>query len=206
MHFHSDQNEEAVELVKRHHYSKRPPANVQCVGTFHDDGGLFGDHGKAVAACFFSLPPTRWSEDVWELSRLVRDDVARPLSRLVSLTCNLAKRKGADLLVSFADRTHGHHGGIYQACSWNYDGARDRRVDGCIVDGTFVPGRSCNSRWGTSSPRKLAELLGRDVSSHYDEGKHLYWRALNRTGGKKAARLGLRSTAYPKPNIGEIAA
>ena len=44
---------EAVPLVEQFHYSRRAPANVQCVGTWHKEGGLFGDRGIAVAACFF---------------------------------------------------------------------------------------------------------------------------------------------------------
>jgi hypothetical protein len=75
-------------------------------------------------------------------------------------------------------------------------------MDGVFIDGTFVPGRSCNARYGTQSPRQLAErLAGHTVEPHYDEGKHLYWRALNREGKRKAERLGLKSLAYPKPDV-----
>lgn len=199
LHFHVARYSEAVELVMRYHYSRRAPSNVQCVGTYHEEGGLFGDYGRAVAACFLSIPPTRWSEEVWELSRLVRDNEQRPLTSLIAQTCKAAKARGANLLVSFADRTHGHHGGIYQASSWNYAGSRDRSVDGVLIDGRFVPGRSCNSTWGTRSPAKLSQILHKDVKPHYDEGKHLYWRALTKEGARRAARLGLGTKPYPKP-------
>jgi hypothetical protein len=205
-HFHVGRYDEAVELVKRHHYSRRAPSNVQCVGTLHDEGGLFGDYGDAVAACFFSLPPTRWSEEVWELSRLVRTDRQISLTGLIAQTCRAAKARGADLLVSFADRTQGHHGGVYQAGSWEYAGCRDRAVDGVLIDGRFVPGRSCNSTWGTRSPGKLSELLRKEVLPHYDEGKHLYWRAMTKEGKRRAARLGLLSLPYPKPDQERMAA
>ena len=201
MHYRDGCMADAKDLVERFHYSGRVPSNVQLVVTMHEDGGLFGDYGPTVAALFYSIPPTRWSEPVWELSRLVRDDVPRTLTPLISFSVKAARRRGSDLLVSFADKTQGHHGGIYQAASWNYDGARDRCVDGCIVDGVFVPGRSCNSRWGTRSPTKLTELLGRNVSPHYDEGKHLYWKALNKSGKRKSERLQLESNDYPKPNV-----
>lgn len=206
MHFRDGCTDEARDLVERFHYSRRVPANVQCVATMHEPGGLFGDYGPAVAACFFSIPPTRWSEPVWELSRLVRTEARVPLTPLISFTAKLARRLGADLLVSFADRTQGHHGGIYQAASWAYAGARARRMDGLIVDGTFVAGRSCNSRWGTQSPEKVTAIIGRPVLPHYDEGKHLYWRALNKGGDRKAARLGLKRLPYPKPDLERIAA
>lgn len=205
LHFRVGAYGEAVELVKRHHYSRRAPSNVQFVGTLHDNGGLFGDYGPVVAACFLSIPPTRWAEDVLELSRLVRDDKPRPLTSLISQTCRFAAKNGADLIVSFADKTQGHHGGIYQAASWNYDGARERRMDGIIVDGIFIPGRSANSRWGTQSPQKLSALLRKPVAPHFDEGKHLYWRALSKSGERKAMRLGLRCNVYPKPALAEAA-
>ena len=208
-HFHVGLLEQAESLVAKFHYSRRSPANVQCVGTWHADGGLFGDDGPPVAACFFSIPPTRWSEDVLELSRLVRDESVRPqLTGLISLTVKwLAKTRTADLLVSFADATHGHHGGVYQAASWNYDGQRDRQMDGLIVDGVFIAGRSCNSSWGTRSPSKLRERFpDKSIEPHFDQGKHLYWRSLCKAGDKKAATLGLKRAFYPKPNVLALAA
>ena len=209
-HFHIGRDAEARDLVEAFHYSGRWPGNVQCVGTWHEPGGLFGDSGPIVAACVFSIPPTRWSESVLELSRLCRRDDVRPaLSGLISATANWVKKKqAADLLVSFADATQSHHGGIYQACSWDYDGKRDRCMDGLIVNGEFVAGRSANSRWGTRSPARLAERIGahHEIIPHYDAGKYLYWRALTKEGRRRAARLGLNSIAYPKPRVAEVAA
>jgi len=202
LHFRIGDIEAATELVKEFHYSHRMAGNIQLVGTWHRDGGLFGDYGPAVAAVVFSVPPTRWSEPVYELSRLVRRDDARiSLSSLIGQTCAfLARSKETDLVVSFADWTQGHHGGVYQACSWKYDGARDRAMDGCVINGVFIPGRSLNSKYGTRSPQKLRErLAGQSIEPHYDEGKHLYWRPLSRSGTKKAVRLGLSDCPYPKP-------
>lgn len=202
MNFQLGMIDDANSLVRRFHYSRRPPGNVQIVGTFHLDGGLLGDKGECVAAIYFSIPPTRWSEKVLELSRLVRSEKCDvPLSIIISRACKVLKQRNMiDLLVSFADSTQGHHGGIYQACSWNYDGKRDKRMDGCIVDGVFIPGRSCNSKFGTQSPDKLRGQLKCKVEPNYDEGKHLYWRALNKSGIEKANRLGLKSLPYPKPD------
>ena len=189
----------AADLVKAHHYSKRAAGNVQLAAVWHADGGLFGDYGEAVAAVTFSIPPTRWAEEVWELSRLVRvPDFKAALTGLIAQACKAAKAAGAHLLVSFADRTAGHHGGIYQAASWNYHGERSPAMDGCTIAGRFVPGRTCNSTWGTRSPAKL-RAKGIEAEPHYDAGKHLYWRALTKEGAARATRLGLVSTPYPKP-------
>jgi hypothetical protein len=197
----------AAALVEAHHYSHRMASNVQLVGTWHEGGGLFGDYGPAVAAVVFSIPPTRWSEPVWELSRLVRKDEAKvTLSGLISQAISFMRRsRPCDLVVSFADFTQGHHGGIYQACSWNFHGKRDRSNDGCVINGTFVPGRSLNSQYGTRSADKLRGIVGGDVEPHYDEGKFLYWRSLSREGDKQAERLGLQKLPYPKPSAAEAA-
>lgn len=196
----------AALLVEEFHYSHRMAGNVQLVGTWHEAGGLFSDYGPAVAAVTFSIPPTRWSEPVWELSRLVRKDEARiTLSGLVSQAMTFMRRsRPCDLVVSFADHTQGHHGGIYQACSWNYAGKRDRSVDGCIIEGVFVPGRSLNSRYGTRSAEKLKAIVGTEaIEPHYDEGKFLYWKPLSREGGRQAERLKLAKLPYPKPDHNE---
>lgn len=200
LHFHTKQYDDAFSLIKKFHYSHRLPSNIQFVGTLHIEGGLFGDLGQAVGAAIFSIPPTRWSENVLELSRLVRHDNFKfPLTLLLSFSCKYLKKKGFDLLVSFADSTFGHHGGIYQAANWNYHGKRDCRMDGLIINDKFVPGRSCNSIYGTRSPGKLKTLKPEfDIKPHYDSGKFLYWKALNISGMQKAKKLNLVHTKYPK--------
>ena len=195
----------AKALVKRYHYSHRWPGNVMLCCTWHEAGGLFGDSGEAVAACLFTVPPPAWSEPVWELSRLVRsDDVSCSLTGLVGQGVRLIqKRKLTDLVISYADTTQGHHGGIYQAGSWNYHGLRSPAQEGLIVEGQFIPNWSCSDTWGTRSAAKLA-AMGIDATPRFDKGKHLYWRALNRSGQRKADRLGLLNLPYPKPD--EVAA
>jgi hypothetical protein len=201
LYFRIGQVEEARKLVLLHHYSRRWP-NASFVGTFHRSGGLFGTSGDAVAACVFGTPPTRWSEPVVELNRLVRVPNERiPLTKLVSMCVKKLRKDGVHLLVSFADASEGHHGGIYQACNWNYAGQRSPRMDGIIIDGVFVPGRTCNANWGTQSPKQLRQRLPNStIEPHYDVGKHLYWLALNDSGRERAERLALCALDYPKPS------
>ena len=198
LHFWHDEHMYAQGLVERFHYSRRWPSNVQSVTVAHVDGGLFGNKGDAVGAVVFSIPGTRWRHPVWELSRLVRGDAKIVLSALVAAGVRRCRRQGAHLLVSFADATQGHHGGIYQACGWAYNGKRDAGMDGVVVGGVFVPGRSANSRWGTRSPERLAGK-GVTATAHYDDGKHLYWKSLTKTGAEWADALELKRVAYPKP-------
>jgi len=179
-------------MVLTYHYSRRVPSNVQMVGSLHLDGGLFGGDGPMVAAAFWSIPPTRWAETVIELTRLVRGSEQVPLTFLVSRCAKELKRKGYDLLVSFADRTQGHEGYVYRASNWNYAGCRERANDGMVIDGAFHPGRTCNSLFGTRSLDKLRQMFPhKTIEPHFDEGKHCYWLALGKRGEAKAARLGL---------------
>lgn len=205
-HFHTGEVDDAKHLVRTYHYSGLMPNNYVLIGTWHEPGGLFGDSGPAVAACVFGLPPARWSEPVLELVRLVRSpDCGASLSGLISETTKWVRRKQlADLVVSMADSTHGHHGGVYQACSWRYDGQRPRRMDGVVVNGRYMAGRAANHAFGTQSPEKI-RALGHHVEPHYDTGKHLYWRPLTKRGSRQAKALGLRSVPYPKPSMEQVA-
>lgn len=202
------QLDEAKELVRNYHYSGfLPMTALVLVGTAHEPGGLWGDCGVAVAVCAFRWPPARWKEDVLELCRLVRNPNSDiDLTWLISSSCKWISKNGiCDLLVSYADSSHGHHGGVYQASSWLYSGIR-RSMDGIMVDGMFVAGRTANNRWGTRSPEKVSRITGSVAEGHYDTGKHLYWRALSRSGKNKAERLGLKDLPYPKPDfIEEVA-
>ncbi len=203
LHFCGGQYDEAKDMVLSCHYSNRIPGNVCFVGSFHESGGLFGDNGPMVAACFFSSPPTRWSEPVIELTRLVRlDNIRVPLSRLISLSLKHLKSQGFDLIVSFADRTQGHEGYVYRASNWKYHGLRDPQNDGLIINGSFIPGRSCNEIYGSRSQDVIKTMLpDSTVEKHFDEGKHLYWYPLNKAGARKAERLDLKNIAWNKKGV-----
>jgi len=197
--FRLGENAEASRLVLKHHYSGRLAAAVICVGTAHEAGGLFGDAGRCVGAIMFSHPPARWSVPVVELIRAVKvPDVVFPLSSLIAWTVRQLKKQSHHLAVSYADRSHNHHGGLYQACGWKYGGMRDPKVDGYWVEGQFVPGRMCVDRYGTQSPTLLKEL-GIDATPNLDQGKHIYYLPLSKQGEAYAAQVNLTPHPYPKP-------
>ena len=191
---------EVRQMVEGFHYSGYIPSAIQYAATLTDS------HGGIAAAILFTVPATRWGESVYELARLVRLPGYRPpLTMLISKACKeLVKRKGADLIVSFADSTHGHHGGIYQAASWAFHGKRKPACDGFHINGQFVPRRTCNHRYGTSSAVKVPLICaakGYTAVPHFDCGKYLYWRAMNHSGRQKAERLNLLALPYPKPRV-----
>ena len=188
----------ASKLIVEYHYSHHMPSSIQYCCALTDDDG------NPRAAIVFTIPATRWSEKVYELARLVRTPEAKvPLTMLISKAVrDLYKEKGCDLIVSFADSTQSHHGGVYQAASWNFHEQRKPSCDGFHIDGNFVPRRTCNHRYGTSSQTKVVEIcasLGKIAIPHFDTGKYLYWRSLHKSGDAKAIRLGLLKQPYPKP-------
>lgn len=191
------------ELVESCHYSKRMPSVVKfCLADVD-----YGPPRRLFACCMFSNAIGRWEiPDLWELSRLVRMpgyDV--PMTKLIAeALAKIRKSKATDLIVSFADAEEDHHGGVYQAASWIYDGMRHARLDGFNVDGVFVPARTCVAKWGTSSEVDLPKRLpNKAVEPHFDLGKHCYWKALTKEGMRKAVRCGLSSRPYPKPMLAE---
>ena len=221
--FHIGERHAARELVLKYHYSGRCHENPILVGSLHfGGGGLYGDKGELVATCIFSLSNNNtWSlkkVNLIELVRLCRkEEVQVPLSWLVSHTVKeLKKLRRFDIVISYADATQDHHGGIYQACSWNFHTYRQPKEDGLMIDGTFVPKRTVSTRYGTYRRDKLGEmfdevkqetLYGTEVKniewgSHVDKGKYMYWIPLNKTGKKIAKRvLNFESNEYPKPKL-----
>ena len=190
---------DADRLVILFHYSHYIPTNIQyCVTQYIN--------GKAIAAIYYSIPATRWSDEVLELCRLVRSeetDNKPTLTQIISKSVNHIRQDNKyNLIVSFADSTHNHHGGIYQAASWNYHKLRKSCIDAFVIDGILVPRRTCNHRYGTSGLKLVKQLEeeGHVCTPHRDKGKHIYWKALNRKGEQKAQKLGLTAEEYPKPD------
>lgn len=195
--------DEASRLAAAYHYAGKLPAaaSIRACLTWHLPGGLFDMGGPAIAAVVFNIPSAQWKEEVWELGRLIRwNGECPPLTKLISQALKIVA-KDIDLIISYADWTQTHHGGIYQAASWQYNGKRKACEIGVVINGIPIHGRNANHRFGTRSRSKLA-ARGIEAEPLMDEGKHLYWRALSKSGEAKAARLGLGCLPYPKPSKG----
>jgi len=225
-HFSIGERKSARDLILKYHYSGRCHNNPIMVGSLHLNGGLYGDKGEMVAACMFGLSNNNtWAVKkvyVIELVRLVRKEgIKAPLSWLISKTVKALKQKGGyDIAISYADATQEHHGGVYQACSWNFHTYRDPGEDGLVIDGVFVPRRSVSTRYGTYSKGKLGKMFDEVKNTpgvlafcgevetvesvkwteHIDKGKYLYWISLNKKGKHIATKeLGFHCNEYPKP-------
>lgn len=78
-----------------------------------------------------------------ELTRVALTDHKSPVSRIVRLAIQFLRRNSPELrlVVSFADPTQGHHGGIYQAGNWTYTGRQPPTVEYVAPDGKRWHGR-----------------------------------------------------------------
>jgi hypothetical protein len=59
-----------------------------------------------------------------ELVRVALRDHASPVSRIMAIALRMLKKSNPNLrlVISFASQDEGHHGGIYQATNWVYNG------------------------------------------------------------------------------------
>ena len=203
---------DAKHLVERCHYSHLMPNSVYCA-SWHLPGGLFGTRGRIVAAASFA-PPVAYHDSLFatapmlELKRLVRDNElpCPPLSGLIAKACRRIKELGlAELLISYADLDEDHHGGVYQACSWFYNGARAPSYGYyLIVNGDKVSTRGLKAAFGTANADRLQEMMpSASIERYQDRGKHLYWRPLTKKGRKIAEELKFVALPYPKPEAQE---
>jgi len=85
-----------------------------------------------------------------ELVRIAFTDHKSPVSKIMSLAIKFLKKSNSSikLIVSFADTEQGHHGGIYQATNWVYDGLTNS-ADEYIYGGKKWHGRAFRKSHGS---------------------------------------------------------
>ncbi len=194
-------------LVRDYHYSGRSAGLVRHAFALREAGGLFGDTGELVAGITYSQPVNRnFPPESAELSRLVRkDDFRGQLSEFVTWSLRwLRKASETPFVLSYADSTQDHHGGIYQACGFVYVGqTASGHIGYQAPDGSFVHGRICNDRFGTRSVEAIAELKP-DWVPIYGEPKHLYIFPLRQKWTTISRQQGWKAKPYPKPNAARL--
>jgi hypothetical protein len=193
--------DEVWPLVRKYHYSKRMPSAVLHCFAWRTEGGLFGDTGEPQAAAIYGQPVNRnWPHDALELQRLVRrDDFDKPLSQFLSWTIRwLRSNTSHPFILSYADTGEGHHGGIYQASGWRFVDTRESRHIGFRdAHGAFIHGRSSNTRHGTRSVARIAEIEP-SWTPVFGEPKHLYVFPLRQRLKPLLKRFGWTEKPYPK--------
>jgi hypothetical protein len=191
LYFSMAKKKDVVLLLNQNHYIGSQCADPTYVFAWRREGGLFGDAGEPAAAALFAPSAARaWGARTIELTRLVRDsDVTEPLTSFLSACVKfISSRQRFDLIVSYADPSAGHHGGIYQAASWIYVGMSKGKM-----------------QWINKNNGKRSSQRSFDQSSYCETegweriktcGKHIYVCPLTKAQRKAWAP---KSLAYPKP-------
>ena len=118
-------HEAAKYACEKWHYSKTlPVGKLVKVGAWED--------GKFIGVVLFAwgankslgAPYGLGMTECCELVRIALTNHNAPVSRIAAIAIKFLKRQssGLRLIVSFADPSAGHHGGIYQAGNWVYSG------------------------------------------------------------------------------------
>jgi hypothetical protein len=173
-----------------------PAGKMVRVGVWENDSfigcvlfsrGSTGNIGKP-----YGLPQTQ----IVELTRIALRGHRVAVSRIVSIAVRLLKKAnpGLRLLVSYADRQQGHHGGIYQAANWLYVGMTNVDSSLCI-NGEIVHRRTVYSRYGNQGLSWVQAHVDPRATRVLDQSKHKYLMPLDDAMRAQIAPL---AKPYPK--------
>lgn len=122
--------------------------------------------------------------NVWELSRLWAPNAHEKnlLTRAISAAVKwIIVAENPDILVSYADPNAGHHGGIYRAASWIYQGQSEESRNYESESGQRIARRAFHSGRNAMTKPQIEAAGYREVKS---PGKHRYVKPIT----KKARR------------------
>ncbi len=176
--------DEAVRIIRRQHYTASVPSGKSVYVRF----------GPAIV--IWSIPANKniarflfgWDAKVWELSRLWAPDghERNLLTRAIAAAVRTIKQIERPVaLVSYADPSAGHHGGVYRAASWHYHGQSKETRAYRDSAGKIVARRKFHS--GKRGLRK-AEIEALGFVELRLPGKHRFVRPLTYRA-KRALRL-----------------
>lgn len=142
-----------------------------------------------------------------ELVRVALTNHKTHVSRIIAIAIRFLKAQspGIRLIVSFADTSKEHHGGIYQAGNWTYvgTGTTDKRCRAYAKAGRVFQWRSVCAelgKHGLSRTIRDAEVLGYVPQEFY--AKHRYLMPLD---GTMREKITLLAKPYPKRTKGQEA-
>ena len=130
-----------------------------------------------------------------ELVRIALRDHATPVSKIAAIAIRMLKKSNPNvrLIVSFADRSQGHHGGIYQAGNWFYNG-EGQPATFYMIKGKLTHPRSIGHK-GLPQNIKGARQLDRNAEAIAVPGKHRYLMPMDKQMRKRVQSI---SKPYPK--------
>ena len=130
-----------------------------------------------------------------ELVRIALTKHETPVSRIASLAMKFLNRSNPKLrlIVSFADQSQGHHGGIYQAGNWIYSGQGDP-AKFYLIRGKLTHPRTIGAK-GLVQNIRGARQIDPNAKSVNVPGKHRYLMPLDADMRERILPL---AKPYPK--------
>lgn len=122
------------------HYSKKTPVNkLTKFGVWENDkfiGAIIFSCGSAGCSAYSKSLGIQNTE-IAELARVALNSHKTEVTRILSIAVKKLKAfsPGLRIIVSYADREQGHHGGIYQGGNWYYIGLSSKDVAFIDSDG-----------------------------------------------------------------------
>jgi hypothetical protein len=192
--------------VEHWHYSgSLPTPPLVKVGVWEDEQyigcvlfsrGANNNIGKA-----FGLASTQ----VAELTRVALTDHQTPVSRIIRVAIAFLGKQSPNLrlIVSYADPSQQHHGGIYQAGNWTYIGQSPPSVEYLAPDGKQWHGRMVSASGRTQVYGQTRSVWRHDQCTPVTvAGKHKYLYPLDDAMREQIAPL---AKPYPKrPRAGSV--
>lgn len=181
------------------HYAKAVPVGkLVKVGAWED--------GRFIGVVIFSRgannhigqPYGLQQDQVCELTRVALRDHVSPVSQILAKAIKFLATvcPGLRLIVSYADKDQNHHGGIYQATNWIYEGLFGVGTLGAfIVKGKKVHPRSVAAKGVKQSIEAVRQQLDPNAQEFKTSGKHKYLMPLDK---KMKKALLPRHKPYPK--------
>lgn len=182
----------AEHSCKNFHYSKCIPVGKLVKVGVWEDGKFIGVvlYGRGANKSLgepFGLQQTQCVE----LVRVALTSHKTPVSRIMAIAHKFLKKSNSDirLIVSFADTEQGHHGGIYQANNWIYNGLTN------AADEYLYKGKRWHGRAFRKSHGSHLNYIDKGLVIVKGAQKHRYLMPLDKDMAEKIKHLAL---PYPK--------
>ena len=187
--------------VEHWHYSKcMPVGKLVKVGAWEDNNYigcvLFGRGATPNLGKPYGLKQT----DCVELVRVALNKHITQVSQIVAVALKHLKQQSENLrlVISFADSSQGHNGGIYQAGNWVYTG-RGNPATFYMIKGKLTHPRSIGAK-GLIQNINGARQIDPNAKAINVEGKHRYLMPLDKKMRRQIIKL---SKPYPKKTRGK---
>lgn len=130
-----------------------------------------------------------------ELVRIALTKHQTHVSRIMALAIKFLKKSNPNLklIVSFADQSQNHHGGIYQATNWIYNGTGES-ANFYLINGKLTHPRSIGAK-GLPQNLQGAKKIDQFAKAVNVPGKHRYLMPLTEELKRKIQHL---AKPYPK--------